>query len=326
MSAIADHLAKPARKMPAVIGATLDGGQVTIRALGTIADEPEPELLVWEIGSITKVFTGILLAEMSIRGEIRLDDPIGAHVPDAVAARLPESDLQPTLSDLASHTSGLSRIPRQWFKRLKGDPDPYSKITQQDVWDVLGAKTLRPRKPRPRYSNYGAGLLGLLLATAAESTYETLVTDRILTPLDMTNTGFGATPVQGFRKGKPTPPWTIRSLAGAGAIRSTVADMITFARACIYPPPGSLGSGIRLSRQPVSEGRVQRIGLGWQIRKKPGKDPDAIWHNGGTFGGSSFLATHPTREIAVVTFGNMGPGLFTPLDRSSWRLYDSLGS
>ena len=133
MGAIADHLAKTTRKMPAVIGATIDRGQVEIEALGTIADEAEPESLAWEIGSITKVFTGILLAEMSIKGEVALDDPIGKWVPEAVTERLPESSRQPTLSDLSAHLSGLPRIPRQWFKMLRGEQDPYSLITAQHV-------------------------------------------------------------------------------------------------------------------------------------------------------------------------------------------------
>jgi CubicO group peptidase (beta-lactamase class C family) len=324
MSTIADHLAKAARKMPAVIGATLDRGNSEIEALGTIAEAPDPEALAWEIGSITKVFTGVLLAEMSVRGEVSLDDPIGTYVPGAVAERLPDPARQPTLADLSAHTAGLPRVPRAWLKEMKGHPDPYSEITQQDVWNALGSQTIRLPKPRPRYSNFGVGLLGLLLGRATNSTYEALVTERILGPLHMTSTGFGATPVQGFRKGEPTPPWTFQSLAAAGGLRSTISDMLVFARACIYPPEGTLGAAIRLSRAPVYEGRVNSVGLGWQIRKRPGRPVDALWHNGGTFGGSAFLATHPTREIAVVSFGNVGPRLLSPLDGPSWKLYDHL--
>jgi CubicO group peptidase (beta-lactamase class C family) len=322
--ALADHLARAARKMPAVIGATLDGGQVELEALGSIADEPEPQHLAWELGSITKVFTGILLAEMAAKGEVGLDDPIGRWAPEAVADRLPDPGRQPTLGDLAAHLSGLPRIPRQWLRSLRGEPDPYAAISHQQAWDALGPQTIRPRRPRPRYSNYGAGLLGILLGRAAETSYEALVTERVLAPLGMTSTGFGATPVQGFKGGKPTPPWTFQSLAAAGGLRSTVSDMLAFARACAFPPQGPLGTAIRSSRKPVFDGRVSGMGLGWQIRKRPRTPINALWHNGGTFGGSAFLATHPTRETAVIAFGNVGPRIMSALDGPAWRIYDGL--
>jgi CubicO group peptidase (beta-lactamase class C family) len=324
MGRIAEHLDRVTRKMPAVVGATIDRGLVEVEALGTIADEPDPRSLAWEIGSITKVFTGILLAEMSIRGEVAIDDPVGSHAPDSVAARLPAPELQPTLADLATHRSGLPRIPRSWIRRFKGHPDPYSVISAQDVWDALMSDPPTPRPDRPRYSNFGVGLLGLLLGRAAGSTYEALVADRILGPLHMTSTGFGATPVAGFRKGRPTPPWTFPAMAAAGGLRSTVDDMLRFARATIYPPEGTLGAAVRLARTPVWEGRVRAMGLGWQMRRRPG-GAEALWHNGGTFATSSFLALHTSEERAVVAFGNSGPGWLGRLDGPSWRLYDSLG-
>jgi len=166
----------------------------------------------------------------------------------------------------------------------------------------------------------------MLLGRAAEGSYEALVTERILEPLEMGSTGFGARPVQGYRKGEPTPPWTFEVLGAAGGLRSTMEDMLRFARACVFPPKGVLGSAIKLSRKPVDERRILTIGLGWQIRKRPGRGMDALWHNGGTYGGSSFLATHPTQEVAAVTFANAGPRLIPWLDGPSWRLYESLGS
>lgn len=327
---IAPYYDKARHKIPAIAVGTITGDQVHLAALGTIGDEPAPETLCWEIGSITKVFTGILLAEMSLRGEVGSDDPIGAHAPAEVSARLPAPEDQPTLGDLASHTAGLPRIPRGWLLRFRGSDDPYSQLTEDDVWAQLGPGTRRPSKRKSRYSNYGMGLLGHLLARATGTPYETLITERILDPLGMQRTDpFGATPpVPGFRGGRPTPPWTFGALQGAGAIRSTIDDMLTFARAVISPPDGLLGEAMGLARQPVHRGRfgVGGVGLGWHLRPAPpGGAPGIVWHNGGTYGASSFLAVDPDRGRAVIAFGNAGPRLHPRLDGPSWKLFDSLG-
>jgi CubicO group peptidase (beta-lactamase class C family) len=312
------------KKMPAIAVGTLVSGGVEYAGVGTIASEAHPEDLLWEIGSITKVFTGILLAEASLRGEVGLDDPIGRHLPPEVAARLPDD--QPTLTDLATHTSGLPRIPRAWLRRI-GGPDPYSTLTEQDVWDALGPKATRPHRRRPRYSNFGMGLLGHILGRVTGIPYETLVIERVVTPLGMHHTGIGTMPVvPGVRKGKPTPPWTFGALPGAGALRSTAADLVAFAAAQVSPPPGRLGEAMTLAMQPAWSGRIARAGLGWQIRiGRSGSASTTVWHNGGTYGGSSFLAVDPTRRLAVVALGNTGPGLLGPLDGASWRLFDRLG-
>jgi CubicO group peptidase (beta-lactamase class C family) len=146
------------RKMPAIEVATIVDDRTDVTGYGTIASVAGSH---WEIGSITKVFTGILFADMCEHGEVGLEDPIGRWVPAEVAERLP--DHQPTLRQLATHTSGLPRLPKGWMRRIKG-PDPYSQLSLQDVWDALGPQTLAPSKERFRYSNFGMGLLGHLLS------------------------------------------------------------------------------------------------------------------------------------------------------------------
>jgi CubicO group peptidase (beta-lactamase class C family) len=149
------------RKVPAVSAAIPCADRTGFAAFGSIAGAPDPDSLRWEIGSITKMLTGILPAEMSLRGEVGHDDPIGRHLPDTTAARMPALEQQPTLEDPAAHTSGLPRIPRRRLQRLKNSRDPYSRLTESDVWEVPGPRTVRPRRRRSLYSNYGAGLLGI---------------------------------------------------------------------------------------------------------------------------------------------------------------------
>jgi CubicO group peptidase (beta-lactamase class C family) len=177
------------------------------------------------------------------------------------------------------------------------------------------------------------GLLGHLLARAAQRPYPALVAERLLDPLGMTETGAGAcgpgrTPVPGFRKGKPTPPWTFGALEGAGALRSTAGDLLVFAAACLDPPAGIVGEALTLARRPHRQGRLPFAanGLGWMLRTRDRhRRPAAVcWHDGGTYGGSSFLAIDLTRRISVVALGNAGPGLLGPLDAPSWALLDDL--
>jgi len=317
---------RAARRIPGIVAATLVDGQMECRGFGTLAEVPDPTHLRWEIGSITKVFTGVLLAEMSLRGEVGLDDPIGRYVPPDVAVRLPAPEQQPTLTDLAGHTAGFPRLPLTWVRRFRGMSDPYATLTERDVWEALGPATIRPRRRRPRYSNYGTGLLGHLLGRAAGIPYQHLVSERIVAPLGLTSTDFASNGlVEGYKGRTPTPPWTFGALQAAGALRSTAADLITFAVACIDPPEGQLGDALRLARQHHRGGRVNGMGLGWHLRALPGRPAESTtWHNGGTYGAASFLAVDSEQQTAVASFGNRGPRLITPLDGASWKLFDSL--
>jgi len=320
------------RRVPGIVVGTLTPTRTQVTALGSVPDEPDPAGLCWEIGSITKVFTGLLLADMSRHSAVSLDDPIGRHLPEEVTARLPAPELQPTLAHLATHTSGLPRLPLAIYRRVRDGDDPYSGLTEQEVFACLGPTTRRPRHPAMRYSNFGMGLLGHLLSRAAGRPYAELVTERLLSPLGMKATGIGdcgegSAPVAGYRHGRPTPPWTFGALQGAGALRSTVADLLTFARACIDPPTDSLADVLALARQPFHRGRLPSaaMGLGWMLRTRHRRGPAGVaWHNGGTYGASSFVAVDPARGIAVVAVGNAGPRLIPPLDRPAWAVFESL--
>jgi D-alanyl-D-alanine-carboxypeptidase/D-alanyl-D-alanine-endopeptidase len=329
MATIPGHFEPVLRKVPGVVVAAIAEDRLDVAALGTLGAEPNPESLCWEIGSITKVFTGLLLAEMSIRGEVGLDDPIGRYLPDTVARRLPVLDLQPTLTHLSTHTAGLPRLPLAIYLRARGSDDPYAKLSEDDVFACLGPKTKRPRRPRVRYSNFGVGLLGHLLARAVGRSYGALVHERILAPLGLASTAVGdcgaaTAPVRGFRRGRPTPPWSFGALQGAGALRSTLTDLVTFARACIRPPSDTIGEALRLAQRPFHVGRLPfaGMGLGWMLRNP--NDGPTLWHDGGTYGSSSFLAVNVSRSIAVISLGNAGPRLIPPLDRPSWALLNSL--
>lgn len=264
---------------------------------------------VFEIGSITKAFTGILLAEMNARGEVRLDEPVAALLPPG--AKVPERNGKViTLEDLSTQSSGLPRLATNM--PFTDPANPYADYSDSLLFAFLAGYTLpRDIGTQYEYSNLGVGLLGNALARRAKKPYEDLVRERILAPLGMKDTRITLTPefrarlAQGHdAQGKPVPLWDLNALQGAGALRSTANDMLTFLAANINGAPGTLGMGLitaRQSRRPAGA-PVLTIGLGWHILTRNGLN--VVWHNGGTGGYRTFAGFDPVRKIGVVVLSN----------------------
>ena len=113
------------RKVPAVLVAIVRDGGSEVVALSSLEDEPDTSRLCWEIGSITKVMTGILLADATLRGKVALDDPIGRYMPDSVANRLPEPEVQPRLVNLSTHRAGFPGLPMRILRTAWRSDNPY---------------------------------------------------------------------------------------------------------------------------------------------------------------------------------------------------------
>ena len=265
---------------------------------------------VFEIGSITKAFTGILLAEMAARGEVRLDEPVAALLP--AGTRVPEWNGKViTLLDLSTQSSGLPRLPGNM---PFADPtNPYADYTDSLLFDFLSMYTLtRDIGAEYEYSNLGVGLLGNALARRRGTTYEALVTERVLAPLRMSDTRVTLSPDMRSRlaqghgaEGEPAANWDLPALAGAGALRSTAQDMLSFLAANIGGRvDGPLGSALASAREPrkPAGSPALRIGLGWHILSRGGRD--IVWHNGGTGGYRSFAGFDPVRKIGVIVLTN----------------------
>jgi CubicO group peptidase (beta-lactamase class C family) len=284
---------------------------------------------------VTKVFTALLLADMAERGEVRLSDPAARYLPGARDAAGPV-----TLADLATHTSGLPRLPGglSWSARLS-PRDPYAHYPAS--WFRRSARrALRAGSGGSpyAYSNFGYGLLGYLLARAAGSDYETLVTTRVCGPLGLADTAFGVPgpsrdrKAQGYQDGRPVPDWRMGALAGAGALYSTAADLARFLHACLAAsagtaaagtvavgtgpvgtgPDGPLAPAIRAAlapRQPVPGGDIS---LAWHHARRG--DHRIIWHNGMTGGFSAMIAFDPDRGLGVAALANSACRPPSPLD------------
>jgi serine-type D-Ala-D-Ala carboxypeptidase/endopeptidase len=306
------------------------GDSIYTTGRGRIAEDrplAPDERTIFEIGSITKVFTATLLAQMALEGVVALDDPVQRHLPDGVT--IPVRGRPITLADLASHTSGLPRLPKGLLLRaMRESKNPYASLSPEQLW-VAVSKT-RPRRPpgrKIRYSNYGAGLLGNVLALRAGSTYEELVQERICRPLGMSDTVIAVPEAkldrfaQGHnRRGRPTPHWDLPSLPGAGALRSTVSDLLRFLRAQLGDAPEPLAEAMRRTQAPRARRGKLEVGLGWFRLPLRGSQTLVIWHDGGTGGFYSVAGIAPELDLAAVVFTNSA----RPVDRIGIEIVESV--
>jgi serine-type D-Ala-D-Ala carboxypeptidase/endopeptidase len=268
---------------------------------------------LFEIGSITKVFTSLLLADMAQRGEVRLDDPIAKYVPATV--KIPQRDgHQITLVDLATHTSGLPRMPSNF--NPKDPANPYIDYTEDQLYTFLSSYELtRDVGVKFVYSNLGFGLLGQGLARRNGTDYEALVETRICEPLGMKSTRITLTPEmeQRFAAGHSSDlvtvsRWDIPSLAGAGALRSSTNDMLKFLAAAMGYSHSSLAPAFKsmLSvKRPTGQAFIDSA-MGWVVDTRGGGE--IIWKNGGTGGYRTFIGYSPRTGVGVVALSNASTG------------------
>jgi CubicO group peptidase (beta-lactamase class C family) len=267
---------------------------------------------LFEIGSISKVFTGTLLADMARTGDVSLDDPVQDYLPDGVT--MPSrGGVQIALQHLSTHRSGLPRLPQNL--RPADPSNPYADYTPEMMYEFLSGYELpRDVDAQFEYSNLGTGLLGFVLANHAGGDYETLLKARILGPLSMDESGIALTPemesamAKGHdASGAIVPLWDLPSLAGAGAIRSNVDDMVRFLAANLGDPSTDLERSMRVAHEPRADATGgQRIGLNWMNRTDD--EVRVVWHNGGTAGFRTFAGFDPDAGVGAVVLTNSGIG------------------
>ncbi len=260
---------------------------------------------IFEIGSISKVFTSLLLADMVNGGEVALDDPAAQYLPEHV--RVPgRSGKSITLLDLSTHASGLPRIPDNM--NWKDPLNPYADYCVDDLYRFLcGYELTRDPGSEVEYSNLGAGLLGHLLANRAGTDYESLIGTRITQPLQMPDTGITLSPSMKQRMATghsamlaPVPAWDFSALAGAGALRSSVNDLLTFLEAFLSYRESAHAPAMKAmleTRRTVGTTKFE-VGLGWNLLG------DWAWHDGGTGGFRSWIGFDPKERIGIVVLSN----------------------
>jgi D-alanyl-D-alanine-carboxypeptidase/D-alanyl-D-alanine-endopeptidase len=357
-------------RVPAVAAAVIRQDATALLATGPLrrgAPDTADTGTAFELGSVSKTFTALLFAEMAASGIVGFDTPVNALLPPVPrtsrgrfrnrhepAAQDFGTRSEVTLLDLATHTAGLPRIPRDLYRRaiLRWLHDPYGRYSRDDLYRAFirhhrsrtparapGDQPASPARSEPsphvsRYSTFGVALLGELLAEAAGTGFADLLAARVLRPLGMSGSGIppavdAATPAAtGHRHGRPAAPWTFDAFAPAGAVRCSAAGMLRYLQALLRPEdmPPALASALRAVQRPrqpltgrASEAEGTNVALVWNHRIVRGET--MLWHTGGTGGFTAFAAFSPTAGTGAAVLANARPVHRDPVLRAGRRLF-----
>lgn len=259
---------------------------------------------IFEIGSITKIFTSTLLANLVLEDKINLNNSIQNYF------NFPVKNKQITVLQLANHTSGLPKLPSNLDVENADQSDPYKDYGEEDLKEFLSNRMELDNLPGTKYeySNIGAGIIGYLLEENTELTYENLLKKYILSKYEMKNTtsnihNINSNLVEGLDiNGEKTSNWNLNALVGAGGILSSVEDLSKF----IIAQLNTKNKELELTRKSTFEipEYQMKVGLAWKIIKP---DMDLTWymHNGGTGGYSSILAFDIENKNGIIILSNV---------------------
>jgi CubicO group peptidase (beta-lactamase class C family) len=271
---------------------------------------------LFEIGSISKTFTGLMLARMVEEGKVRLDEPVRELLPAGTVKKPAGEEI--TLLDLVTHHSGLPRMPDN-FHPADWD-NPYADYGPEQLYAYLKTRGVaKPEETNFEYSNLGVGLLGQALAERAGRSYRDQLREEITGPLGMPDTVVQLSVEQQrrFMQGhdaqhRPVHSWDLDALAGAGGIRSTAGDLLTYLEANLHPEKyGPLSGALAMSHRPRAKAGGGQIALAWAYTA----DSGTYQHDGGTGGFSSQVFFNPRADCAAVVLINgqsrvLNPNLF----------------
>lgn len=274
---------------------------------------------LYQVGSLTKVFTATLIMWLRDHGRLTLDDPVNRYLPSGT--RVPEADPRGeqvmTLRHLLYHASGLPGNPPN-RRDVDGVMQPYGRA---DLWSGISATALRYPVGRTwSYSNFGYAILGAVAERAGRAPYEALLQRHLLAPLGMTDTRIALSDSDEVRlavhywpEDEPRiarPRWVFGDVAAFGGIASTVPDLARFMAWMLGgdPEPGPLAQGTRaemLRPQFLRPGGVDAMGIGWWITRDPALGL-MVHHGGEVDGHSSELILFPSHQLGLVVLANLG--------------------
>ncbi len=300
------------------VGLTSQGAH-HVQMLQGRGSPPAPDA-IFALGSLTQVFTGSLLALMVDQGQVELHTPLSELIPqplfpDIIAGRI-------TLEQLATHTSGMPRHPPNLSSTDQNLEDPYAHYSAARFGEFL--RGYHPRHPPPSAfteSLLGQGVLGHALSRRLRLNYGHAVRDLLCTPLGLGDTTFRPSETQQPRvrpghtgRGEEVPPWTFPALPGAGALSSTVPDLLRFLDAHLGRGAANLGRALRLTQVPRVRRRGEALGLAWRVTQVKGRT--LLWRASVMGGFSGFLGFSPEADTGVVLLSDhAGSRLDTLLGR-----------
>jgi len=269
---------------------------------------PTAETL-FEIGSITKTFAAAILATYVNEGKIKLTDPVTKYLPDSIAANPELKNV--TIVNLINHTSGLPTLPANFADQKPYDPlNPYANYTKQLLFAYLkDCRLITKPGEKYAYSNLAVGLLGTILEQISGKSFEEMASQMVCNPLGMKNTLQHLYPLIKMRfapvyndNGQQTLPWDFNALASCGALHSTVDDLLLYARANLNDNGVTpLAKALKLTHQ-ITFTKEPKLGLAWHIILVNGIN--YYFHDGDTYGSSSFLAFNKEKNLAVIVLSN----------------------
>jgi serine-type D-Ala-D-Ala carboxypeptidase/endopeptidase len=318
--AVLENQIDPGRQSLGYVAGIIDPDGRRLITVGK-SDAPDGRALdgdsVFEIGSITKVFTALLLADMVQRGEVALDDPVGKYLPPEGRPR--DFDGKPmSLLDLATYTSGLPRMPGNFHPA--DESNPYADYTVTELYQFVSEYTPQYYPgSHYEYANLGFALLGQALALRAGRSYEELVVSRICTPLGLDDTRITLT--EGMRQRlvpghdmdlHKVPNWDLPAFAGAGALRSTANDLFRFLDACQGRRQSSLAPALAslLNVRRQTENANVFVAAGWFVVTEHGDE--LVWKDGGTGGYATFIGYSMRTQVAALLLSNTRGWASTP--------------
>jgi CubicO group peptidase (beta-lactamase class C family) len=271
------------------------------------SERPYDEHTAFEIGSVTKTMTAALLAEFIARGEVALDDPLTKLLPPGTG--VPSfNGRQITIGDIVTHTSGLPAIPSQY--RMTDMNNPYASVTERDLLGALAATQLtRAPGSQWEYSNFAMMVLSYALAKRSGKDYETLLRERLLTPLGMNETYVARRPPQvrlaqgHLANTMPAVPWDFPAdMAGVGGVRATLPDMVRYLEGELGARESAITPALARTQQQVASVGGHTMGMNWEILStaKIANGHTIIMHGGGTGGYSSFMAFDRAAKRAAI--------------------------
>jgi CubicO group peptidase (beta-lactamase class C family) len=304
-----------------------EGGRTEVYGFGKGPGNRAPDAsTLFEIGSITKVFTALMLADSVQRGELTLDTNLSELLPPGVT--VPTKDKRTiTLGMLATHRSGLPRMPPSLARREQ-TPDPYAKYGEEQLYDDLIRTTLVSTPGETvNYSNFGMGVLGFVLGRRLSTNYRIALEGRILQPLGLGSTFLEVPDPAKERRAQgtnaemqPVPYWYFDALAGAGALVSDAHDMLSLIddeMDAASSSRGPLRQAMKMTQVPQLERpETDNEGIGWEI-----DSAGRYWHNGQTGGFHSFVGFEPKTRRGVVLLASTSLAIF---DRFADELYQMM--
>jgi CubicO group peptidase (beta-lactamase class C family) len=271
----------------------------------SIFEVKENATAIFEIGSITKVFTSTLLAHQVVNKKMKLDQLVKKLLPFKL-----KGNPKITLESLSNHTSGLPRLPDNLFPMMVNNPsNPYKGYNAEKLKEYCTKQLSLTNEigAQSNYSNLGAGLLGYAICQKTKKSYETLLQEFIFTPLKMNQSTTNRSLVEeqlirGLSpEGKVTNNWDLEVLAPAGNILSSVQDLSKFVFAN-FDTENPVYKLQQTKTKIISKNMA--IALGWHIvQSKTGKK--LHWHNGGTGGYTSSMAIDLSNKRGVVLLSNV---------------------